>query len=63
MKTYENLQILQSQFFTNEVMFVYIWSNLNIYWVIGFQIHSHQIQTNSYSVTIDYLQFGQLLDE
>ena len=29
--TDENLQIVLSQFFTNELIFVYIWSNLNIY--------------------------------
>ncbi len=33
--TYENLQIVQSQFFTNKLIFIYIWSNLNIYWFIG----------------------------
>ncbi len=30
-KPYENLQIVQSQFFTDKLMFVYIWSNSNIF--------------------------------
>jgi hypothetical protein len=34
---YENLQIVCSQFFTEKLMFVYIWSNSNIYWFIGNQ--------------------------
>ncbi len=29
--TYENLQIVQSQFFTNKLIFIYIWPNLNMY--------------------------------
>jgi hypothetical protein len=48
MNTYENLQIVQSQFFTDKLIFVNIRSNSNIYWLIGIQI------TNSYSVTFDY---------
>ncbi len=35
MKTYENLQIVQSQFFADKLIFIYIWSNLNIYSFIG----------------------------
>ncbi len=38
MITYNNLQIDQSQFFTDMLIFVFIWSNLNIYWFIGTQI-------------------------
>jgi hypothetical protein len=52
MKTYKNLQIIQSQFFNDKLIFVYIWSNLNIYWFIGIQIHCQQIQKKSYSVNI-----------
>ena len=36
MNTYENLQIVGSEFFTHKLIFIYIWSNLNIYWFIGF---------------------------
>ncbi len=36
--TYKNLQIVQSQFFTDTLIFVYIWSNSNIYWFIGIRI-------------------------
>jgi hypothetical protein len=39
MITYENLQIVQYQFFTNMPIFVYIQSNLNIVWFISIQIH------------------------
>ncbi len=49
--TYENLQIVWSQFFTNKLIFTYIQSNLNIYWFIGIQICSQQIQTKSYSMS------------
>ncbi len=38
MNTYKNLQIVRSQFFTDELIFISIWSNSNIYWVIGIQI-------------------------
>ena len=38
MNTYENLQIVQSQFFTDKLIFVYIRYNLNIYWFIGIRI-------------------------
>jgi len=36
--TNENLQIVWSQFFTDMVIFIYIWSNLIIFWFIGIQI-------------------------
>jgi hypothetical protein len=37
--TYENLQIVQSQFFTDKPIFIYIiWSNSNIYWFISIPI-------------------------
>jgi len=36
--TYENLQIVQSQFFTDKLIFVYIRYNSNIYWFIGIRI-------------------------
>ena len=48
--TYENLQIVRSQFFTNKLIFVYIRSNLNLYLFISIQIHWQWIQTNSYLV-------------
>ncbi len=38
MNTYENLQIVRSQFFTDKLIFVYIRYNLNIYWFIGIWI-------------------------
>jgi hypothetical protein len=38
MNTYENLQIVRSQFFTDMLIFVYIRSNSNIYWFISIQI-------------------------
>ncbi len=38
MNTYENLQIVLSQFFTDKLIFIYISYNSNIYWFIGIQI-------------------------
>ena len=38
MNTYENLQILRSQFFTDKLILVYIRYNSNIYWFIDIQI-------------------------
>ncbi len=52
--TYENLQIVLSHFFPDKLIFIYIWSNSNIYWFIGIQIRCQQIQMKSYSVTFDY---------
>jgi hypothetical protein len=52
--TYENLQMVRSLFFTNKLIFIYIPSNLNIYWFISIWIHCQQIQMNSYLVTFDY---------
>ncbi len=40
------------------LLFVNIWSTLNIYWLIGIQIYCQQIQMNNYSVTFDYLQYS-----
>ena len=51
---YENLQIVQSHFFTDIVLFVNIRSTLNIYWFIGIQIRWQRIQTNNCSFTFDY---------
>ncbi len=31
-------KIVQSQFFTDKLIFIYIQSNFNIYWFIGIQI-------------------------
>jgi hypothetical protein len=36
--TYENLQIVRSQFFTDLLIFIYIWSNSKIFWFISIQI-------------------------
>ncbi len=49
MNSYENLQLVRSQFLTNKLVFIYI-----IYWFIGIQIRSQWIHTNSYLVTLDY---------
>ncbi len=57
MNTYENLQIIQSQFFTDKLIFIYIWSNLNIYWFVSVRIQFQLIQMKSYSVTFHYLQY------
>ncbi len=54
----EKLQIVQFQFFTDMVIFIYIRSNSNIYWFIGIQIRCQQIQVNSYSVTFDYSYYS-----
>ncbi len=51
---YENLQIVRSQFFTDMLLFVNIWSTLNIYWFIGIRICCQRIQMNNYSVTFNY---------
>ncbi len=51
---YENLKIIQSQFFTDLLLFDYIQSTLNIYWFISIQIRWQQIQMNSYLVTFNY---------
>ncbi len=55
MNTYDNLQIVRSQFFTDKLVFIYIQSNSNIYWFISTRICCQQIQTKSYLVTFDYL--------
>jgi len=52
--TYKNLQIVQSQFFTDKVIFVYIWTNSNIYWFIGICICCRRIQMKNYLVTFNY---------
>ena len=36
--TYENLQIVRTQFFTDKLIFIHIRYNLNIYWFIGIRI-------------------------
>jgi hypothetical protein len=42
MNTYKNLQIVRSQFFIDKLIFIYIWSNLNIYWFIGIRINENE---------------------
>ncbi len=39
------------------LLFVYIWSTSNIYWLIGIWIRCQQIQTNRYSVTFGHSQY------
>ena len=51
---YENLQIVQSHFFTDMLLFINIWSTSIIYWFIGIRICCQQIQMNNYSFTFDY---------
>ncbi len=51
---YENIQLVWSHFFTDMLLFIKIWSTLNIYWFIGIRIHCQWIQMNSYSFTFDY---------
>ncbi len=58
MNIYENLQIVWTHIFTDMLLFVNIWSTLNIYWFIGIRIHCQQIQTNNYSFTFDYLKYS-----
>jgi hypothetical protein len=55
MNIYENLEVVRSQFFTDMLLFIYIWSTSNIDWFISIWIRSQRIQTNSYLVTFDYL--------
>jgi hypothetical protein len=55
MNIYKNLQIVQTHFFTDILLFVNIRSTSNIYWFIGIRIRCQQIQTNNYSFTFDYL--------
>ncbi len=38
MNTYENLQIVLSQFSTDKQIFILIWYNLTIYWFIGIRV-------------------------
>jgi hypothetical protein len=54
MNAHENLQIVQTQFFPDKQIFIYICLILNIYLFIGIRIHCQQIQMKSYSVTFDY---------
>jgi hypothetical protein len=42
MNTYENLQIVQSQFFTNKLIFIFILSNFKIHGFISIQIRYKQ---------------------
>ncbi len=61
MNIYKNLQIVQCQFFTDMLLFIYIQSSLNIYWFIGIQIWilCQQIQTPFQSLsTIHNIRSG-----
>jgi len=55
MNIYKNLQIFWSQFFTDMLLFVNIWSTSNMYWFISIWICCQWIQTNYYSFTFDYV--------
>jgi hypothetical protein len=54
----ENLQIIRSQFFTEMLLFFYIWSTLNIYWFTSIRICCQRIPMNSYSVPFDYSYYS-----
>ncbi len=54
--TYENLQIVWSQFFTDKLIFIYIRYNLNIYWFIGIGIRLVWYRANRYSVLLEFLE-------
>ncbi len=54
--TYENLQIVWSQFFTDKLIFIYIWSNFNISWFISIWICCQWIQTKSSLFTFDSIR-------
>jgi hypothetical protein len=56
--TYENLQIVWCQFLTNKLIFDYIQSNSNIYWLISIQIRCQQTQMKSYADTFNYSQYS-----
>ncbi len=62
---YENLQIIQSQFFTDMLLFVYIRSTSNIYWFIYLYLDLLPMNTNE--KLFGYFQlfviFSQLFDE
>ncbi len=58
MNTYENLQIVWSQFFTNKLSFTYIWSNSNIYWFISIQIWHAGKMVNRYLVLLKFLLYS-----
>jgi hypothetical protein len=52
--TYENLQIVQSHFFTNKLIFIYVWSDSNIYWFISIQI---RCATNTNKELFGYIHY------
>jgi hypothetical protein len=51
---YENLQIVQSQFYSDKLIFVYIWSNSNVYWFISIWIQLVQYMANRYLVLLKF---------
>ncbi len=61
MNTFKNLQIIQSQFLTDNLIFVYIRSDLNIYQ------HLDLMPTNTSEELFSYIQlfliFSHLFDE
>ncbi len=44
---YENLQIVRSHFFTDMLLFITIWSTLNVYWFISIRIKRITIRSLS----------------
>jgi len=54
----ENFQIVQSQFSTDMLLFIYIWSTSNTYWFISIWICWQRIPMNSYLVTFDYSYYS-----
>ncbi len=61
MLTDKNLQIVQSQYLTDKLIFVYIWSYLNIY------RYSDSMPMNTYEELFSYIRLfvisGHLFDE
>ncbi len=52
--TYGNLQIVQSQFFPDMLIFIYIQSYLKIFWFIGIRIQLVWSMVNRYLVFVDF---------
>jgi len=59
---YENLQMVWSQFVTDMLLFVSIWSTSNIYWFNGIQIRCQRIQIAIQSLST-FVLFGQVFNE
>ena len=55
--TYENLQIVWSQFFTDKLIFIYFQFNSNFYWFISIRIWLVRWMANRYSVLLKFLVY------